>query len=293
LGCWLWLLPVQFVSELAYSASVIDPGGRIASQWRIGLYAILIFTMIHLCLALALGGKLRHFASPFNFVWLALHIWRGGYYAEAREAVWQFTRNLRLPDFFWMGVRGFLVGFAWLVIPVSLLALGRWNVKIAPFLGFAGGALLVLVLPYVPFLQMNMARENRLRAGFDWLGIRRIYGGAPFLHALAFFLTLLFALPLYLLKIETVPSEAEWLPSLIFVAFILPVKMLTGWAMGKGSRRPKYRHIVWRWLWRLTFWPAATAYVVIVFFTQYTSWNGVWSLYEQHAFLLPVPFMGK
>ena len=32
--------------------------------------------------------------------------------------------------------------------------------------------------------------------------------------------------------------------------------------------------------------------VVIVFFTQYLSWSGVWSLYEQHAFLLPVPFVG-
>jgi len=39
----------------------------------------------------------------------------------------------------------------------------------------------------------------------------------------------------------------------------------------------------------LVFWPAATAYVVVVFFTQFTSWNGVWSLFEQHAFLVPVP----
>jgi hypothetical protein len=33
-------------------------------------------------------------------------------------------------------------------------------------------------------------------------------------------------------------------------------------------------------------------YVLIVFFTQFTSWTGVWSLYEQHAFLVPVPFFG-
>jgi hypothetical protein len=30
---------------------------------------------------------------------------------------------------------------------------------------------------------------------------------------------------------------------------------------------------------------------VIVYFTQFTSWHGVASLYEQHAFLLPVPFL--
>jgi hypothetical protein len=38
--------------------------------------------------------------------------------------------------------------------------------------------------------------------------------------------------------------------------------------------------------------PIEAFYVLIVFFTQYTSWNGVFSLYEQHAFLLPIPFFG-
>jgi hypothetical protein len=32
-------------------------------------------------------------------------------------------------------------------------------------------------------------------------------------------------------------------------------------------------------------------YVVVVFIGQYTSWRGAGSLYEQHAFLLPVPFL--
>ena len=38
--------------------------------------------------------------------------------------------------------------------------------------------------------------------------------------------------------------------------------------------------------------PIAGLYVFIVFFTRYTSWYGVWSLFEQHAFLVPVPFLG-
>jgi hypothetical protein len=32
-------------------------------------------------------------------------------------------------------------------------------------------------------------------------------------------------------------------------------------------------------------------YVLILFFTQYTTWEGIYSLYQQHAFLLPVPFL--
>ena len=38
--------------------------------------------------------------------------------------------------------------------------------------------------------------------------------------------------------------------------------------------------------------PAAALYVLFLTLTQYTSWEGAASLYEQHAFLLPVPFMG-
>jgi len=37
--------------------------------------------------------------------------------------------------------------------------------------------------------------------------------------------------------------------------------------------------------------PVAALYVLVVFFSQYTAWHGVLSLYEQHAFLVPVPFL--
>ncbi len=37
--------------------------------------------------------------------------------------------------------------------------------------------------------------------------------------------------------------------------------------------------------------PVAAFYALIVFFTRYSSWYGIWSLYEQHAFLVPVPFL--
>ena len=43
---------------------------------------------------------------------------------------------------------------------------------------------------------------------------------------------------------------------------------------------------------RLAFLPIVFVYVVVVYFTQYISWYGGLSLYEQHAFLLPVPFLG-
>ena len=33
--------------------------------------------------------------------------------------------------------------------------------------------------------------------------------------------------------------------------------------------------------------PVVVIYALVTFSTQYVSWYGIWSLYEQHAFLLP------
>jgi hypothetical protein len=292
LGCWLFLWPARVVADLAYSAQIIDPGGRTAAGWRIGLFVLIGLTAFHIGTACALGGRLRYFFCPFNFILVLLRVCRGGYYAQARDAVWDTTMSLRLPYYFWLGFRGFVGALAWLAVPVSMLALGRAGTPGAALLGFLGALLLGLVLLYLPFLQTRLAMSNRLSAVFDLPAARAEFRRAPWAFAFSFVVTLLFALPLYLLKIEMVPREAAWLPSLVFISFIFPARLLTGWALGRAVHRPTPRHWFFRWTGRLPFLPAAGFYVLIVFFTQYTSWNGVWSLYEQHAFLVPMPFFG-
>jgi hypothetical protein len=292
LGCWLFLLPVRLIADWTYSAQIIDPGGETAKAWRLLLYVVIAVTFVHLGLACARGGKLRYFLWPFNFVWVIGRIFRGGYYTESRDAVWDFVVGLRLPHYFWLGVRGFLVAMAWLALPVTLLAMGHARIPTAGLLGFLGGLSLAVVLLYLPFLQLRMAAANRLREGFNVKAVRADFRRAPWAFSFAFVVTLLFALPLYLFKIEVVPQEAEWLPALVFIAFIYPARLLTGWAMGRAAKREQPRHWFFRWTGRLPLLPAAGFYVLIVFFSQYTSWNGVWSLYEQHAFLVPVPFFG-
>ncbi len=96
-----------------------------ARGWRIGLLVLIGATALHIAAACARGGKLRYFVWPFNVFWLLRRLLRGGYYAEARDAVWNVTVSLRLPYYFWLGFRGFVGAFAWLVVPVSLIALGR------------------------------------------------------------------------------------------------------------------------------------------------------------------------
>ncbi len=101
---------------------------------------------------------------------------------------------------------------------------------------------------------------------------------------------LTFAIPLYLLKIEMIPRETAWLPSLVFLGFIFPARTLTGWAYARSGRREQPRHWFFRWTSRLGMFSTGLIYALIVYFTQFTAWQGIWSLYEQHAFMLPVPF---
>jgi hypothetical protein len=292
LGSWVLLLPVRLVSGMARSAQIIAPNGRAASGWRLGLSILIGLTALHVGAACLRGGRLRYFLWPFNIVWLLRRIVRGGYYTAARDAVWETAASLRLPYYFWLGLRGFVGAFAWLALPITLLALGQQRWRGAPLVGFLGGALLALVLLYLPFLQMRLAATDRLSEGFSLRSVRADYRRAPWAFTFAFVLTLLFALPLYVLKIELVPRDAAWLPSLVFVAFIFPARLVTGRALARAARHEAPRHWFFRWTGRLPLLPAAAFYVLVVFFTQYTSWNGVWSLYEQHAFLLPVPFFG-
>lgn len=292
LGSFVLLLPVRLVAGMARSAQIIAPGGRSAAGWRLGLSVLIGLTALHVAAACLRGGKLRYFLWPFNIIWLLRRQIRGGYYTDARDAVWETAASLRLPYYFWLGVRGFLGALAWLALPTTLLAMGQRPVPAAPFVGFLGGALLAMVLLYLPFLQMRLAATNKLSEVFAVRAVRADYRRAPWAFTFAFVLTLLFALPLYLLKIEVVPRDAAWLPSLVFVGFIFPARLVTGWALGRAARREAPRHWFFRWTGRLPLLPAAVFYTGVVFFTQYTSWNGVWSLYEQHAFLLPVPFFG-
>jgi hypothetical protein len=176
----------------------------------------------------------------------------------------------------------------WLVVPVTLLGAGRRF----PALGVLGALLLALVVVPLPFLQTRFAVEGRFRSILALRATRQAFCRAPWAFTLSLLLTLAFAIPLYLLKIEMVPREVIGLSSLVFLAFIFPARLLTGWAYGRSLRRDSGRHWFFRWTGRFGMVPVAAVYVLVVFLSQYTAWRGIWNLYEQHAFLLPVPFLG-
>lgn len=293
LGSWLIILPVRMLADLAYTAHLASPGSASARGWRFAVTIITALAVMHILWAWFRGGKLRHFLWPAPIRFLK-RVFRGGMYAEARDATWDFVASLRLPHYYWLGVRGFAGGVAWLFVPLLLFAAATLLPE-GPgpvLLSLLGGFLLILVMLYLPFLQTHFAVEQRFETLFDISTVRGYFKRAPIAFWFSLFITLLFALPLYLLKIEVVQREVAWIPSLVFVLFIFPARLLTGWAVGRARKREKVRFFLFRWFFRFAELPIAAIFVFLIYFTQYLSWNGVWSLFEQHAFLLPAPFLG-
>ncbi len=292
LGTWLAFLPVRFVSGLWKDAELIAPGQSTTGRWHVAAILLTGLTVVHIVWACLRGGRLRHFAwpAPVRFYrWLST----AGKFRTIRNAVIDFVASLRLPYYFWLGTRGFLGAFVWLLIPVGLLILAAQlpPAKGGVLLSLVGGFLLMLVALYLPFLQTNFALQNRFMALFAVREVRRMFQRAPVAFWLSLFITLLFSLPLYLLKIELPPREVAWLPSLLFVIFIFPARLLTGWAVARANRREQPRHWFFRWSSRLALVPVVFFYVVFVYLTQYLSWYGSLSLLEQHAFMVPAPLM--
>jgi hypothetical protein len=210
-----------------------------------------------------------------------------GLYAESRDGFWEFVAVLHFPHYLRLGFFVFMGTMAWIVLPASLIAAsGRY-----PALGFLGGFLLALVAPSIPFLQVSYAVEGRFRSLFSLRSVRERFRRAPWAFAFALLVLVVASVPLYLLKIEMIPREAAWLPSLVFVLFLAPAHLLVGWAYSRSDRRYRPRHWLVRAIGRLAIIPVTLFYVLIVVVAQYTSWGGIWSVYEQHAFLVPVPFL--
>jgi hypothetical protein len=307
--------PLLLLSHLGYIAFVVDSQSAAANNLHAALTLLTFLLLGHVIVAITAGGRLSHFLWPLWLPWLLLRLWKRnrrplshwfapavfvrtireqGLYRRSRDRFWDFVVGLRLPYYFWLGLRGFLGTVLWLLIPVALLVAGIERPEgIGPLLGIAGGVLLVVVMLYAPFAQVRYASQRRLRCLFQISAVRQLFCRAPIAFLVALTATLVLATPLYLLKIEATPREITWIPSLVFVAFAFPARLLTGWAVSRAERHASPRHAVFRWAARLLIVPLIGAYVLIVFFTQYSSWHGTWSILEQHALLVPVPFLGQ
>jgi hypothetical protein len=290
-GTWMCFWPIKFVFELKMAAQLTDPTGLQLRFFETLAFALLFLTLCHVLWACLRGGKLRHFIwpAPITFYkWLkSPHLLK-----PILVHIKTYFSDTQLKQYFTLGFKAFLGAMIWLIIPVGLLIMASFLPPSGMLISLPAGLLLMWVVLHLPFLQLQLANQQHFKAVFDVKSIRAGFKKAPLSSWLALLITLLFALPLYLLKIELTPEEIAWLPSLLFVFFIFPARLLVGWAIYRANKKVDDAHWSLRWTSKIAAIPVLLSYAILVFVTQYLSWNGSYSLLEQHAFMVPAPWMG-
>ena len=313
LGTAAVLAPLGAISYWRYLAYLVNAEGPEPASLDPGFALTVCAVFFHLVTAWYAGGKWRHFLWPAWFplviLWLIFSsrpaqqwfppaIWwkavrERRFIREVTEIIWRRLCELRFFYYFRLGLQGLIGTIAWLFVPVFLMALAFEQGKpVAGLLGAVGAIGYGWVIIYMPFLQTAFAVTDRWKDMFRVATVRRAYRHAPVAMLTAWLVTFGLTLPLYLLKIEYTPRELAWLPAVIFVVLGLPGRWLTGWAWGRAMRREAPSPLWIRWFTGAVLLVAAGFYSFLVFLTQYVSWHGTWSLLEQPALLLPVPFWG-
>ncbi len=282
LGVLLTLLPWIVLRDLRHDALLIDPASHASRNLTVLSLVFGLGGAANAALALARGGRLRWFFNPFaNLRWALARVRSG----EGLRLPLDAIRGLRLPHYFVLGLKGFVAALAWIAVPTALLAAGPRH----PVIAFFGGVLLAVFVIPLPLLQAHLAATGRLRAGFELGEVWRRYRRAPIASLMALVLTLVLAVPLYLLKLELIPRDALELAAGVFLLTILPTKLAAGKAYARGGREGR-AFFPLRFVAALLALAVAGAYVVVLFVTRLIEWRGAIGLFEQHAFLVPVAF---
>lgn len=301
-------LPIRMVSYWAYTADLIAPGAlaNLRPLARAGFtqsdvlrwsgVGLVTMGFVYLSWAWIRGGRLRHYLwpQPIRFIKTA---WRPSTWSGASDRLWELLSSLQIPRLWWLGARGAIGALVWIAFPALLLigATRNGETGLAGLVGVIGLFLMGIVVIYLPLLQVQFAADNRLRSMFAIRRVRSAFRKAPIACWTGTAATLLLAIPLYLLKIEATPKEVVWAPAILFIAFMLPGHLIAGWAMRRADASElgkRWWHTLARVLFRLLTLPVAFTYIVFVYVSQLTSWDGLATWFQQHAFLIPVPFVG-
>ncbi|MEI8213529.1 MAG: DUF4013 domain-containing protein [Planctomycetota bacterium] len=300
-GLWLGLswLPVWLITDLAYSAALIDPGSAPAHRWRIIARVIAVVWVVWATWALFRGGRWYHFLWPAPRQFFQTVFRRSAWHA-LEDRLWDFVGSLQIPRLMKIGFYGTVGAVLWLLIPSTLMVIalnGAANGSSQPgenalfgFIGLVGAIWMWYVLQYLPFLQVNMAEKGRFLAVVDRPAVRDAFRRAPWAFFIATTLFFAAAIPLYLLRIESIPSQLWIFLSLFFVLFMFPPKLLAGWALRCSHRRQRPVFWLWRWVAWVPLFAAIGVYVGVLYIAKFALWEGAASVLLQHAFLPPVPF---
>ncbi len=287
-------LPIYVLTDLAYSAQLLDPNSSSARGWRLGAFLIAAIWVVHIGWAAMRGGRWWHFVwpAPLKFV---RTIWRPSHWSRSSDWLYDFVASLQFPKLWWLGARASVGALLWTCVPVSMMIIGMraQDFAAAPLVGLIGAIAMTCVMLYLPLLQVRMAAKNRFSEIFNVLAIRQSFMRAPWFCAMGLLALCGLAIPLYLLRIEATPSEFVWAPSLVFVALMMPAKLLIGAALGYADKRENLRHWMLRWPAFAVVMISVVSYVGALYFAQIIAWQGAPVMYFQHALLVPAPFISS
>ena len=215
----------------------------------------------------------------------------GSFYSDLRDGLWEFVFSLNLWYYFKLGLAGIVGTLIWLIIPtLMLIGATRLSGGAAIFCGIFGTLTAIPIFANLLFIQTHFAQTRKFSSFFKPGQVLAVFRRAPLCHVLSLLLALVLALPLFFLKIEEIPAELLWTLSIVFIMFSWPSRILLGLAYRRGSSKDNPGRWWIRWPEMALAVPVAAMFVVILSTTRYVSWNGAFSLIENHVFLLPAPF---
>ena len=289
----LTAVPMLVARDLAASTDLIAAGSPPARFWRVAALVAGLLWSVNLWWAMLRGGRWYHFLWPAP-VRFCREFFRGRTWLAASDTLADAVGGLQLLHLLRLGFFGALGCLLYLAIPGGLMIAGiraDGGGGARGLFTLLGLLPMLVVLQYVPFLQLRYAKENRFAAFADIAAVRAGFRRAPWLHAVAVVWLVAASLPLYLLRIERPPDQLIWLVCVFFVLFSLPTKLLVGWAVRYADGRERQRSWYNRWpawLLQLAAWPV---YIVFLYLASLASWDGSAVIVVQHAFLVPVPFL--
>ena len=297
-------LPIGLLTHWQAVALIIDPGSVDAERLRIAAMVLGGLATVQLGWGAVRGGRLRDYLWPAP-VELLRRGWRPSLWNRAADRLWRTIVSLRVPKIAWLGFWAVVGTLIWISPALIIMAATRRGRSgAAGLVAVIAAAVLGWVMAYLPAMQIHYAAENRLAAIFQWRTVRRQCFAAPWSWAGATLAGLvILPTPLYLLKVEALLREITWVPCLVFIAFLLPARLIEGLALRRGRRLTisPPTHGPWarrwavasRWVVRLIVMPAIVAvYLGLLLGSQYATWEGVETWVRQHAVLVPVPFEG-
>lgn len=296
LGFWLMLMPVRLLTDFAADATLLQPGSG-KTNFLNGLATLVqVAITIHLCCALARGGSVWCFLRPIkNIRWVISRLRQGEFFSGIATSMKGLYHEFSIPAQFRLGLIGLLGALAWILIPTAMLGTPEASRGLPMVVTVVGGAILAIVLTWLPILQTEFATTGQWRSLLALSKARRLFRQTPAVWTVSYLFIYALSLPLFLFKVVSPPRDAMWLLTIVFIISLYPMKLILGMAYFRAARlmNDEENHqpfFLWRWVWSLASVLLLAFYVFIFFFTQFISEDGTQALFENPVFSLPSPF---